>query len=300
MTFLQGNDEAILDLSSDRPQIIGHRGSGLPAYKDGEALEENGSPLLIGNTASAIRKAIEANVDWIEIDIRASSDNELIVYHDETLNLKTNASNKDEAIKVEDLNKQALQNIQLLVKPPENILTLEDVFSEFHSDQRKWIFDIKTTGIQEEILSWIEHKVSSGELSDDQFILFGSYNVLLEYKESGYNLGYTVTWGNEEGLTNRMHVLFTPSKIINRCETLGCHVLVLPTIFANQSLINTARSEGFAVWVYGSDNILDHQYFSANGVSGLIVDDPQKAMDCFEGRSPKIEPFGAKRTLGGH
>jgi hypothetical protein len=170
-----------------------------------------------------------------------------------------------------------------------------DVFSHFHSEQRKWIFDIKAAGIQKEVLGWIESKVSTGDLLDDQFVLFGRHDVLLDYKESGYNRGYTVTWGDEEGLENRLRVLFTPSRIINRCETLGCHLLVLPTIFANQSLVDAARSKGVSVWIYGSDDKLDHEYFAGRCISGLIVDDPEKAMNCFEGRSPITEPFGAEQ-----
>lgn len=290
LATLQGNDSAPEVTSDARPQIIAHRGSGLPAYKDGQALEKNGRPLLIGNTAAAIRRGIEAKADWIEIDIRASSDNELMVFHDENLDLKTNINQGNDSTELEDLNKNDLKKIQLLVDPPENLLSLDEVFAQFHSDQRKWILDIKATGIQKEVSAWIDAKVSAGELTRDHFMIFGKYQVLLEYKESGYNLGYTLTWGHEEGLRNRIHVLFTPSKIINRCKNLECDILVIPTIFASQSLIAAAKSNNLGVWVYGSDEKDDHLYFSANGVSGLIVDHPEKAMDCFAGRPPITEP----------
>jgi glycerophosphoryl diester phosphodiesterase len=294
----QGNDESLPDSAGARPQIIGHRGSGFPAIKDGKRLDKDGkdlmgndSPLLIGNTAAAIRRGIEAGVDWIEIDIRASSDKKLVVFHDEKIDLKTTGSGK-----IENLSLETIQKSQILVDPPERIMSLEDVFSRFHSEQRKWIFDIKAAGIQKEVLGWIEGKVSTGELLKDRFVLFGRHDVLLDYKESGYNRGYTVTWGHEEGMGNRLRALFTPSRIINRCETLGCQVLVLPTIFANRSLVGSARSKGLSVWIYGSDDQLDHKHFAGRAISGLIVDDPENAMDCFEGRSPTIEPFGAEQA----
>ena len=90
----------------------------------------NDSPLLIGNTATAIRRAIDAGVDWIEINIRASADRELVVFHDESLNLKTSGTGK-----IQDLSKEDIQKAQLLVDPPESILTLEETFVRFHSKQ---------------------------------------------------------------------------------------------------------------------------------------------------------------------
>ena len=282
----QGKDRSLSGLANERPQIIGHRGSGLPAIKDGQRLGKDGkalvgnhSPLLIGNTATAIRRAIDAGVDWIEIDIRASADRALVVFHDESLNLKTSGTGK-----VQDLSKEVIQKAQLLLDPPESILTLEETFVRFHSKQRKWIFDIKAAGIQKEMLSWIESKLSTGELSIDQFLLFGRHDVLLDYKDGSYNRGYTVTWGAEEGMENRLRVLFAPSQIINRCETLGCRLLVLPTIFANQSLVDAARSKGISIWVYGSDDRLDHKHFAERSINGLIVDDPENAMECFDER----------------
>lgn len=294
----QGNDESLLGPDDPRPQIIGHRGSGTPAIDDGKPLGRDGQvlkgddrPLLIGNTAAAIRRGIEAGVDWIEIDIRASSDKELVVFHDECLGLKTNA-NKDEQTEVENVSKEAMQELHVLVDPPARILSLEEVFSQFHSEERKWIFDIKAVGIQQEFLDWVGSKVSTGQLAEDQFVIFGRHDVLMDYRESGYHKGYTVTWGHEEGFGNRLRVLFTPSQLISRCDALGCRLLVLPAIFANPSLVDAARSSGINVWVYGSDDVLDHRHFAGRGISGLIVDEPERAMDCFAGRSPVLEPIG--------
>lgn len=289
----QGNDKFSQNDDGERPQIIGHRGAGFPAIKDGQRLGRDGraladktSPLLIGNTAAAIQRGIEADLDWIEIDIRLSGDNELMVFHDESIDLKTTSKGR-----IEDLGKEAIQKVQVLVNPPERILTLDEVFNRFHSDERKWVFDIKAVGIQTEVLRWIEAKVSAGELLKDQLILFGRHEVLVDYKDSGYKLGYTVTWGAKEGVLNRLRALFTPSQIISRCEDLDCSLLVLPTIFAHQSLVKAASSKGIGVWVYGSDNEVDHRHFAGRAISGLIVDDPEVAMTCFKGKSPMAGPF---------
>ena len=270
----QGNDESQSGSTDSRPQIIGHRGSGLPAKKDG-------SPLFIGNTAAAIQGGINAGVDWIEIDLRKSADNHLVVFHDECIDLRTTGEGK-----IHKLSLAAIQEVEVLVDPPEGILTLDEMFDRFHLEKRKWIFDIKAIGIHKEVIAWIKEKIAEGTLSKDQFILFGMHDVLIDYTESGYNLGYTATWG-EELLGNKLEVLFTPSRIIARCEKLGSRLLVIPTIFASQSLVETAQSKGLDVWIYGSDNELDHKHFAGRGIKGLIVDNPKDAMKCFEGQVPK-------------
>lgn len=57
------------------PSVIGHRGA------SGYAPE---------NTLAAVRKAYELNVQWIEVDVMLSRDNEVIAIHDVTVNRTTN------------------------------------------------------------------------------------------------------------------------------------------------------------------------------------------------------------------
>ena len=56
--------------ATERPRILGHRGA-----------EGLGPP----NTEVAIRRALEAGVDGIELDVRQTSDGELILFHDPVL-----------------------------------------------------------------------------------------------------------------------------------------------------------------------------------------------------------------------
>lgn len=56
---------------TDPPAVIGHRGFGKNA--EGRPRE---------NTAESFRAAAEAGVDWIEIDVRRTGDDQLVVLHD--------------------------------------------------------------------------------------------------------------------------------------------------------------------------------------------------------------------------
>lgn len=56
---------------TDPPALIGHRGFGKNA--DGRPVE---------NTIESVTAAVEAGVDWIEVDVRRTSGDELVVLHD--------------------------------------------------------------------------------------------------------------------------------------------------------------------------------------------------------------------------
>ncbi|PHS09144.1 MAG: hypothetical protein COA78_12295, partial [Blastopirellula sp.] len=223
---------------------------------------------LIGNTANAIRAGIDAKSDWIEIDIRITEGRRLVVFHVEEIEFRTDGEGNVAALTLEEL-----QGVAVSVKPTEKILTLEQVFTQFHSEGQRWIFDIKAEEISVEFLDWLDQ---SG-LSKEQVILFGDYELLLDYKDSVYTLGYTTLFDD-----NYLNVLFNPSQIIANCEDLNCKYLVLNMVFAKKSLVDLAKAKGIEVWVYGSDDITDLENMRKIGISGFIVDDPATVLDYFE------------------
>lgn len=237
--------------------IVGHRGSGLPSA-DGR--------ITIGNTLTAIQNGIKFGADWIEIDVRRSKDGVLVVFHDESIERRTTGKGRVSELTVEEL--QA-EDIMLENQEPEKIPTLDDVFEKFGDGEQKWILDIKETGLREQLLPWVKQR-----LAKEQVILFGTYDVLKEYKGKGYRLGYTVIY---KSVGNRLNVLCWPSSILNDCEYLGCNLLVLPMIFANQYLVNGAIQKEISVWTYDSEDARDWRHCQLRGISGLIVDDVQNA-----------------------
>ncbi len=256
---LQWNHSAVSVGDAVTPQIIGHRGSGTQMVGHGQR---------IGNTASAIRGAIDGGADWIEIDIRVSSDGYLVAFHDETIDLKTTGSGEVSALSL-----GVLRSVDVLVDPAEKILTLDKVFGQFHSEDRKWVFDVKVRGIQDELLPWIDQR-----LSPEQVILIGTHDVLGDYAQCRYSRGYVAPW-NDFGV--QVRALFSPSTIIERCEGLGCDYLVLPVIFTSPRFVDEASARGIEVWSYGSDDDRDLAFSAAHGIRGVIVDDPGNARGMF-------------------
>ena len=74
---------------------IGHRGAPLLAYE---------------NTLSSFKKAIEAGVDGIELDVQQSSDGKLVVFHDWDLSNLTGSDKKIESLSSMDISNITFPN----------------------------------------------------------------------------------------------------------------------------------------------------------------------------------------------
>lgn len=86
-----------------------------------------------------------------------------MVFHDETVDLKTTGTGR-----VSELNLDELQAVDVLVEPREKIQTLEVLFKEFRSDERRWIPDLKITGIRDRLL-----RLMGDQIPKEHVVLFG-------------------------------------------------------------------------------------------------------------------------------
>ena len=77
----------------DKPIVIGHRGS---------------PSLITENTIPSFQKAIEQGVDGLEFDIRLSKDNQVVIFHDTTLQRLSNQNDH-----IAELSLTALQSVIL-------------------------------------------------------------------------------------------------------------------------------------------------------------------------------------------
>jgi glycerophosphoryl diester phosphodiesterase len=240
-----------------KPTLIGHRGSGLKST-DGKG--------PIGNTPTAIRHAIEAGVDWIEIDVRQSADGILVVFHDPTLKRVTT----DGVGSVSEKTWRELQALEVKVDPPETISSFDHILDTFDSPQRRWAIDIKQAGIRSQLIQAL-HK---HHLTKDRVILFGQSAIIREYQDSQYPLAYIAAWG--EG-TNKFRFLLGHSFIVDRCVEFGddLQYLVLPRIFHKRALVTDVKhaKPGIQVWTYGSENLTEWNQDISRGADGLIIDD---------------------------
>ncbi|MHA1818982.1 MAG: glycerophosphodiester phosphodiesterase [Promethearchaeota archaeon] len=113
--------------------ISGHRG-----YHDKET----------DNTAKAFQRAIDEGLDYIEFDVRKTSDNIPIVFHDRTLNSLTNGKGAIEKYSLKELRK-------IRYKDGQELQTLEEMFEQF-AGKINFMLEIKSDNIERQIMELIK------------------------------------------------------------------------------------------------------------------------------------------------
>jgi len=263
------------DVPASEFVVVGHRGSGLESI--------NGD-LLIGNTRAAIDAAIAAEVDWIEIDVRATEDRRFVLFHDETLDAKTNATGPIEKLPLKDL-----ASVELLLSDDENrsILSLETVLAEYQSSHPSlnWILDLKLGRTEPEDdgcpgrmeqASYFREKLPKllGRLgiANRRIKIFGDAEIIQAFSDSDFNRGYTLLFASHKDLP------LSAEDALEHAWKNRCEMVVIPIVFITASLVEAAKEKGLQVWSYDTNDIRDLEYCLACGVSGLIVDNPDAVM----------------------
>ena len=234
------------------------------------------------NTIKSIQSAIDKGATMIEVDVRWCKDG-WILFHDETAKSLANSSGGE---LIANMDLEAIRKLQGSVEfENERIVFFETALSEFQSNNIVWLVDIKDTGSTDELLSILrKFDVREGQ---SKFLLLARYEVIEQYKDSGFPLGYCAGFSKE---WNAAKFLFGHSFILKNSEALGqdLQCVVLPSPFLRTELIADAHSRGLEVWGYSVrkewDDAKEHQAWLAKGVDGLIVDDLPAGLELLGGQ----------------
>lgn len=109
------------------------------------------------NTLASFQKAIELQVDGIELDVHLSSDNQLVVIHDKTINRTTNG-------------KGLVKNYTAAELQKHQIPTLSDVFDLVDKKCRINV-ELKGKGTAKHVVKLIEKYIREKNWNYDQFII---------------------------------------------------------------------------------------------------------------------------------
>jgi glycerophosphoryl diester phosphodiesterase len=232
-------------------KIIGHRGSG----QEG-----------IGNTIKAIEEGIKQGAEFIEIDVRATSDGEIIIFHDIFVDETTNGKGQVSQLSLEEIKQLTLTN-------GERIPALQEVFSKF-GKKTKFVIDVKQKGIKQLVYQLIVKNNIQNKV-----IISGSSEIIKEYQ--GLGIKTALTYLLSKGINRTRFLTYSPL-IVDQAIKCDCSYLILPTIFLYQPLIEKAKKAGLEVWSYGKDNQKEFEEKLNRGVTGLIVDSPKLAKEVVE------------------
>lgn len=209
------------------------------------------------NTLQAFQKALNLNSDGIELDVHLSSDEHIIVIHDETIDRTTNGKGL-----VNDFTLAELKSY--LIDEKYQIPTLNEVFDLV--DKKCLInIELKGLGTPSKVVSLIEQYISEKNWNYNHFIISSfDWNMLEETSNLNPNISIGVL--TEENLE-------TAWAFAEKIKAKAIH----PDFnLLNDENVQQMQQKGFLVlpWTVNSEE--DIQKVKSYNVDGIISDNPDK------------------------
>jgi glycerophosphoryl diester phosphodiesterase len=201
------------------------------------------------NTLRSFNKAIEYGVDAIELDVRKTKDNEIVVIHSDDVNKTTNGTGKVNELTLEQIKK-------LVTEKDEPVPTLEEVLDSI-GKKVKILIEIKEKGIEEKTISLIQKK----KLFDKVIIISFHEEVLKKVREINDQV--------ETGLVYVRH-----KNPIKTALDLKAQYLLSLYSFTYSKNIEKAHENGLKIIVWTINNKEEVVEYRNKGVDGIATDRP--------------------------
>lgn len=201
------------------------------------------------NTLSSFRKAMELGVDAVELDVRKTKDNELVVIHNADVNKTTNGTGA--------VNELTLEEIKgLVTEKGEHVPTLEEVLDAV-ARRVKVLIELKETGTEEQVMDLIRKK----KLTENVIIVSFHEDVLRKVRKLS---GEVAT-----GLIYVRH-----KNPIQAALDLKAEYLLPLYRFTHSANVKKAHEKGLKVIVWTINNKEEVEEYKQKGVDGIATDKP--------------------------
>jgi glycerophosphoryl diester phosphodiesterase len=213
---------------------IGHRGA--KAYES-------------ENTLSSFQRAIALGVDAVELDVRKTKDNKIVVIHNSDVNKTTNGSGS-----VSDLTLEEIQKV--VTEKGEHIPTLGEVL-DFVGKQVKILVELKETGIEKQVLDLISEK----GMIENVIIISFHEEALRKVREL-----------NDEVATGLIYVRH--KNPVQSALDLKAEYLLPLYRFTHSANVKKAHEKGLKVIVWTINTPEEAIEYKKKGVDGIATDRP--------------------------
>jgi len=205
------------------------------------------------NTVTSFKKALEIGVDAVELDIRRTKDNELVVIHDADIKRTTDGEGL-----VSELTLKEIKSFS--AEKGEKIPTLLEVVDLL--DRKVKIFiELKENGLEEQVLSILNKK----NLEKNVVIVSFLEEALAKVRELDKNI--------ETGLIYASH-----KNPIKTALDLKANYLLALYRFTHTANVEKAHENGLKVVVWTINTQNEAETFAKKGVDGITSDKPDILM----------------------
>lgn len=239
-------------LSGHRPYLVAHRGI------SGKAPE---------NTLAAFRRACETpGIDMIELDVRLSGDDDVIVLHDRTLQRTTTGNGSARLYSVPQLKEFDAGSWFSPAFAAERIPTLDEVLKVV--DKRRWInIELKSDFFHPGKPELLERNVLDvvRQAGYERSVMYSSFNhrmvATMKRLDPNAITGVIFSFVRDYGRL--------PSKLAGR---VGAEVFVCEKREVSPRVMQDARQAGLAVYVYTLNSVENAEKMMEIGVDGILSD----------------------------
>jgi glycerophosphoryl diester phosphodiesterase len=202
------------------------------------------------NTLSSFKKAIEIGVDAIELDVRKTKDNKLVVIHDADIKRTTNGKGL-----VAELTLKEIKGFS--AEGGEKIPTLDEAL-DFLDKKVKVLIELKEVSMEEQVLSILHKRGLEKNVIITSFLEDALRKVRELDKEA------------ETGLIYAKH-----SNPVKAALELKANYLVALYRFTHTANVQKAHENGLKVIVWTINTPEEVEEFAKKGVDGIASDKPE-------------------------
>lgn len=237
----------------DEVIIVGHRGAA------GQAPE---------NTLAAVRRAIEDQADWVEIDVQESADGEVVVVHDSDFMKLAGKPLKVWEGTLEEIRRIDVGSWFGPEFAGERVPTLREVL-ETARGRVGLVIELKYYGHDQQLERRVVERVEDAGMAEDVAIMSLKHEGIAKIR----------------ALRPDWTVGLLAAKAIGDLTRLDADFLAVSTRMATAGFVRHARAAGTPVFVWTVNDPISISRALSLGVAGLITDEPAMARAVVEQRA---------------
>ena len=234
------------------------------------------------NTILSYQKAIEAGSDVLEMDVQLTSDNKLVVFHDDTLNRMTSGSGKVQEKTLSEIKKINVGCNFILKENGKNIFPFKNselkipLLSEVFNEFKQYRFNIDIKQHEKKVCEALFETIKEFKFKEKVLVASDDYETIKYFRS--LSKGETATGASYREVSN-----FIWHKSLNMLERFHneADAFQIPEHYygiriLTKNLIIEAHKKKIAVhpWTINKKN--DMERLLSWGVDGIMTDFPDK------------------------
>lgn len=198
------------------------------------------------NTLRAVERAIKMGADFVEVDVRKSKDNKLVIMHDPDVNRTTDGNGFVKDYTIQELKK-------LDAGKGETIPTLDEVITCV-KDRVGLVIEIKEPGTEGKILE----KINENELENTILTSFYHKSV-----KNAVKMNPSINAG----------IIFAcqPIDVVQMVSNARANIIFPSYKYMNEDMVKQAQNEGISVYPWTIDDPEIFEKFVEMGVDSIVT-----------------------------